>query len=636
MALPGLAAGRTHNLILKYGSAGTSELGLMIAGGLTNYSRQAYPPFAPATRQGEATQRDFNITATWELNNSFHMGTGHLIEQQVESQSYSFAQGLDLTGTTTIGPCLFTGQVGRLLPPPADAAAVSTANFKQMIEFLGKTYWLTSDAAGKIYENDGTTTFTLRETLTAAGTQLFTDGATLYACQGASNAVRKTTDGSTWSNHTFNAHFIAKRDENNTAYITTATLTPGSDGTGQTYLSPVIGLSGYTATNMVWYDEALIIGKPDGLYLWEQGWVRLLIDLRNNPSSSNFQLMQAHRGLLYFNVRNRLYFISGRDGRPSEVVPDDLNGFSNLDSLFACQFGPLLIGARMQSRAYLFYFDGADNPGLNPLWSDADASRPVVAIGATDLFGSSNRVYFCQTTTGTRYLDFKSNWIPNTYHTKGTTQSYVELTEFTAGFRSVPKWWYEVVLNVADPTSNTKCQVWYSIDDGTFTQTLDDAGSAVTLDLDAYNKAAYFPLNATGVKIKLRIYVWTTNASTVAAITAVTLRGATMVKPRSQISFPVLADNVVRGLTGDINDSGRNILATLRTAATQGYPVKLFDWEGNARLCLFRTPYPLEAISGWKNPHGEMGVETNTVVQVLLVEVDQLDADGSYPAWTAG
>jgi hypothetical protein len=270
------------------------------------------------------------------------------------------------------------------------------------------------------------------------------------------------------------------------------------------------------------------------------------------------------------------------------------------------------------------------------LWSDADASRPVVAIGATDLFGSSNRVYFCQTTTGTKYLDFKSNWIPNTYHTKGTTQSYIQTTQFTGGFRSIKKWFYEVVLNVADPTSNTKCEIWYSIDDAAYAQTLDENGAAVTLSLDAYNKGVYLPLHARGSKIELRIFVWTTNASTVAAITAVTVRGVVMVTPRSQISFPVLATEEVAEEAGTLHDSGRNILAQLRTAATQGYPFKFQDPEGVWRLCLFRSPYPLEVIKGWKSPNGNSPAEFFDVIQVLLVEIDELDSDATYQAWEPG
>lgn len=631
MSIPSPAAGKSHTVVFKYAND-TQTIGLVIPD-MEQYQKQPYTPFSPSIRAGEATQKDFAISSVWEIQNDWSGGTGHLIENDAaETTRYAFAQGKDLTGTTTIGPCLYTARTGRLYPPPAETATVSTANFKFFIEFKTKLYGATSDAAGKIYEHDGTN-WTLRETLTATCTQLFTDGATLFACQGASNAVRKSTDGTTWSNHTFNAHFMAKREEDNTAYIATATLTPNTDGTGPAYRSPVIGWSGTTATAMVYYAGKLWIGKPEGLYTWEQGWIDRVEDTSAAADTSNFKWMCIHRGLLYYNVKNKLYFTNG-DSR-TEVTPDDLNGFTAIDSM-ASTAGPLLIGARMQSRSYLFYFAGVDKPGLNPLWSDADASLPVVACGATDLFNSRPRVYLCQTTTGTVYLDFATNWTPNSYHTKGTTQSYIDLTLFTAGFRSVKKWFYECVLNVEDPTANTKANIWYSVDDGAWTQMLDETGAAATLSLSASNHALFFPLNTSGVKLKLRIEMWTTNASTVAAITAVTVRGATMPKLRHQFSFPVSAGTSVQGFNALATDSTANIEAAFDAMTSQTYPVKFQDWDGSWYLVMFRTPYPLQAITSFSAPDGVQNASAEKIYQVMLVEVDELSATGAYNAWTPG
>lgn len=637
MSIPTAASGKSHSVVFKY-SNDTKTIGLVIPD-ITQYSKQIYTPFAPQTRQGEATQRDFSISSTWELMNDWSGGTGHLIEEQVETTRYAFAQGVDLSGTTTIGPTLFTSHRGRLYPPAAETVtAASIANFKQFIEFSGKLYGLTSDAAGKVYENDGTTTWTLRETLTAAGTQLYTNGTTLYACQGGSNAVRTTTDGTTWSNGVFNAHFIATREENNLAYITTATLTPGSGGTGPSYQSPVIDLSGTTATNMVYHAGRLWIGKPEGLTYWEQGWVYKVFDTSAVRDTSNFKWMCVHKGLLWFNVKNKIYFTTGEGDPPrfTGLVPEDLHGFTNIDSM-APTSGPLLIGARMQSRSYLLAFEGVDHPGLNPMWSDADAARPVVACGGSDLFNSRSRFYFSQTSTGTVFFDMKTDYTPYQFHTKGTTQSYVQLTPFTAGFRSVPKWFYEVVLNVESEGSHTFAQVWYSIDGGTWTQMVDEAGSVVALTLNAMNKACYFPISTQGVTLELRIYVYSDDGTaTQAYITAVTVRGVTMVKPRYQFSFPVNATRTVRGNTGLAEDSGRNIKAALEEIQAQKYPFKFQDVDGNWHLVLFRTPYPLQAITGQRKPNEFANAETDQMYQVLLVQLDELDASGNYKAWTAG
>jgi hypothetical protein len=628
-------------LVLSYGAPSSPTLqGLMLTD-LKEFAAQPYSPFAPATRQGDATQRDFNVTSVWEIANGFEYGTGHVLEGQTEETAYNFAQGQDLSGTPTIGPCLFTAQKGKLLPPPAETVTSTIANFKQFILFNGKLYALTSDAAGKIYEHNGTT-WTLRETLTSAGKQLYTNGVTLWATQGSSNPVRKTTNGTAWSDETFNADFIAEREEANLAYIAAsgtkmAKLEPGTNGDGPTYRTPNIGWKGTSATSMLWSGNILYIGKPEGLYAWKQGNVTRLLDTSDQFNTANFSKLVVHKNLLYFNIQNRLYFATlGSGARLTEILPEDQQGFTSIDSL-AATFGPLLIGARLQGRSYLFAFDGIDAPGLNPLWSDADGTRPIVACGAADIFGSQQaRVYFSQTTTGTVYLDLTQRFTPNTYHTKGTTQSYIDLIEFSAGFRSVPKWFYEIVLNVRNPLPTTFAQIWYSIDGGPWTQTTDETGSAVTLTLDAANKGVYLPLNTTGIKIQVRLYMWTTLNSNAAEITAVTIRGAVMTKRRSQFSFPVKCDQTVRGLTGDIEDSGRNILNALRTAAAQGYPCKLQDPDGNWHLVLFREPYPLEVTHTRIDPNNNQAMEQFKVVQCLLVEVDALDSNGNLNAWSAG
>jgi hypothetical protein len=291
----------------------------------------------------------------------------------------------------------------------------------------------------------------------------------------------------------------------------------------------------------------------------------------------------------------------------------------------------------MQSRAYLMYFYGVDQPGLNPLWSDADATRPVVACGSTDLYGTAPRIFFSQTTTGTGYLDFKQNWIPNTYHAKGTTAAYIDLTTFSAGFRSVKKWFYEVVLNVVDATSATLCQIWYSIDEGAWTQMIDETGSVVALTLSATNKAAFFPLNTTGVNIRLRLYLYTASGSAAqAAVTAVTIRGIVEPKKRVQISFPVVADDTEQGYFDLAEDSGRNLKAAFDEMVTSGYPVKFQDYDKNWYLVEFRTPYPLEAITSLKEPQGNRSAEANRVFNVLLTVIDQLDSSGNTIAWTPG
>lgn len=626
------AGGRTHSVVFKYNDD-TETIGLMIPD-MRQYSKQPYPPFSPSVRAGEATQQDFSIANVWEIQNDWSGGTGHLLEEQTETSQYAFSQGLDMTGATTIGPCLFTAQPGRLQPPPADVSVSSIATFSLWIEFNGRIFAVTNANPGVIYRFDASgLNPAIVETLSAACTQLWSDGATLFACQGASYAVRTTTDGTTWGNHTYNAHFIAKREENNTAYIATATLTPNNDGTGPSYRSPVIGLNGTTATSMLYYQGRLWIGKPEGLYTWEQGWIKKIEDCSTQRDTSNFKYMCIHKGLLYYNIKNKLYFTNGNSR--TEVTPKELNGFTTLTYLYPTT-GPLLMGVKIQDRNYLMYYEGVEAPGLNPLWSDASGGRPIISIGVSDLYSTTPRIYFTQTTTGTRYLDFKENWTPNTFHTKGTTQSYIELTKFTAGFRSVKKWWYEVVLNVEDPIATTFCNIYYSVDDGAWAQLEDETGAAATLTLNASNKGLFFPLNTTGVKLELRLEMWTTSAASAASITAVTVRGLTTPKMRYQFSFPVQATGRVQGYNHSAEDSGAHIGAVFQQIVNQNYPFRYQDWDGTWHLVMFRTPYPLKAIQSFKQPEMNHDAESEDTYLVLLVEVDELDSTGAYNEWAAG
>jgi hypothetical protein len=634
------AAGKSHHVVFKYAND-AEQIGLVIPD-MTQYAKQPYQPFNPSIRQGEATQQDFSISSVWEIQNDWSGGTGHLLEEDTETSRYAFSQGLDMTGTTTIGPCLFTAQKGRLLPPPADVtvdAALTTLT--KYIEFGGRVFAANSATPGVIYRFDASGLVPASvETLTGACTQLYTDGATLFACQGTAGFVRSTTDGTTWGNLAYEAYFLAKREENNFARINDSitanfgnSLVPNNDGTGPSYLTPTIGLNGTTATNMVYYKERLWIGKPEGLYTWSQGWVDCVVDCNTYRDTSNFKHLCVYKGLLWYQTKNKLFFTNGDSH--TEVTPEELNGFTNIDFIYPTA-GPLLLGVRMQSRAYLMAFNGIDQPGLHPLWSDADAARPIVGIGVSDLYSTKPRIYFTSTTTGTRYLDFKENWTPNTYHTKGTTQSYIELTKFTAGFRSVPKWWYEVALNVDDPVATTFCQIWYSVDDGTWTQMEDETGAVATLTLNESNKALFFPLETEGVKLELRLYLWTTSAASAASITAVTVRGLTVPKDRYQFSFPVLATETVQAFTHLGQDGGRNIQSVFETIIQQVYPFKYQDIDGSWHLVKFRTPYPLAAIDSSKEPDGNMNAEQNKIYQVLLVEIDELDSDASYQTWEPG
>jgi hypothetical protein len=608
------------------------------------FTRAPYNPFAPVSRQGEASNTDFSVTATWELHNDFSGGVGHLYEKQVEIGDYENALGVNDAVDSTVGQTLFTGKRKVILPPVAATAAGAIATFKQFIEFSGAWYAVTNATPGVIYKYDATgVTPSVVETLTAACTQLYTDGATLYASQGASNVARSTTDGTTWADCAYNANVHCVRDESILTYAYGSILVPG---TGYPDTVPV-GWTNTTINSCVYMNGMLFFGKPEGLYSFSLGRVSCIFPVYDQYDINNFKHLVVHHSSLYFtlgggaNQNSLWYWFNAPYTTPVNLFPDDTSGFDAVSGLFA-SFGPLLVAGKIKdstgtSRSYLFFFDGPEHPGLNPVWSDASGAKPIVGCGSTNVYDTTKvRVYLSQTTAGERWLDFQPIYEPANFKTESSAKQYMTTVEFSAGFRTVKKWDYELVVNVRNPNSTTYAQVWYQLDSGTWTQSQDKDGNAHTLALSSISVGTYLPLNSTATYIKLRVYMWTTTSTAPAEISHLTIRGLTMPKTRYQFSFPVDCSERVFALQGGEAESGEAICAAIFTAAEQGYPCKLCDWKGNWHLVAFRAPSPQEAIQSFAHPDGNAPTRAFTVVQMVLMEINVLDSTGTQTAWTPG
>ena len=472
-------------------------------------------------------RRPGNVQTTWEIINDFSGGLGILQELNGSEHTpgYSFAGGAGCSGATTLGATLFSARRGVLLPPVAETAAGALGTFTRFIEFSGAWYAVTSATPGVVYkwDADGDTPSVV-ETLTGACTQLFQDGTTLYASQGAAGACRITTDGATWTNAAYNSHCHAVRDEAIVVYMTGATLTPG-DG----YVDTVpIGYASTVATAIAYLGGGLFIGKPEGLYLFKQGRVSCVFPVYDQLATTNFRHMVVHRGYLYFNVGSMIFYTNG-SGHFAPVYPEHTSGFENVDGLFPT-LGPLLISARLRDTAltlksFLMLFDGPDHFGLNPLWSDVDGSKPIVGCGATNVYDTTKaRVYLSQTGIGEKWLNLTLAYEPGAYHTNTAIGSWADLVPHTAATRVKNKIFTEVVVRVRNPNTTTFAQIWYSLDGGTLTQTLSAAagGSAHTLTLSAGTVKTYLPSTVIGIGLKVRIYLWTTTTAP-AGITHVNL-----------------------------------------------------------------------------------------------------------------
>ncbi len=810
-------AGVTHQAVLKYGSPSSpSYVGLMLPGrDLANFTIEPYTPFAPKSAEGYAAIRDFSIASVWELFNDLSGGTGHLLEGKVEANTYAYARGNNITGG--LGTCLYTAQKGKVLPAPASvnantgATPIAAGNIKQWITFGGRIFALTDENPGRIFRWDAAGTApTLVDTLNVGanttGKQLFSDGTTLYCTRGPTQPIRQTTDGTTWTNNASTADFVEVRTGGVLCLLQNASFFPqGTEGYG----SVVVGKSGTIATAIAVLEDSVLIGKPEGLYRWAQGRVEELFAVPWAEDTNNFSKMVVHNNLVYFNVRNKLYYTDLTN--VVEIVPKDLGGFKAINSL-ASSHGPLMIGAKItpipafatsagprsvttpatditddasygtvawtnpqnagvsdaayatavldlgiathylkalnfgfaipsnaaitgikveiQKAAtisvkvgdqvvklvkggvvsgdnklaggwpatetyttyggsndlwmlsltpadvnvanfgvvisgmgatvvtarvdhirmtvyytvaggdlnYIFMFNGPNDPGLNPLWSDAAGANPIYAIGvSTAPDAAAARVYFDTDNANAdiRYIDLDLNFLPKTYDTNASLVSYIYLTEFSAGFQSIKKWFYENVLNVVNPSNQTFAKVFYSIDGSEFVQAQDETGAAVEHTLSQRSVGDYYPLDTTGTYVQLKLALRTTASTGAAGISAVTIRGDVMVKPRYQIQFPADASQQVFPLQGPAED-GNAIKAAIKTVAEQGYPCKLQDYKGNWHLVLFKPPSPFEAIRDYAAPDAGSLLTAYPIVQMVLVEIDALASGGALNAWSPG
>ncbi len=285
----------------------------------------------------------------------------------------------------------------------------------------------------------------------------------------------------------------------------------------------------------------------------------------------------------------------------------------------------------------LFMLESVQDAGLNPLWTDVDGSNPMFAAYATSApDANASRVYTCSNHANwkVRYIDLDTRFLPKAYDTNTSNLSYIDLTEFSAGFASVKKWWYECVLNAVNPLQTTFVKAFYSIDGANFTQTLDQMGAVVEHTVNTRSMGSYFPLDTVGTYNQIRLYLRTTATTGAAAITTVTLRGDVMVKPRYQFQFPVDCSETVQPLQG-VAENGNAIWQNLRVASQQGYPCKFQDPEGNWHLVLFQTSPYFSAVD-YRVPSGGRRLVPYGAVTVVLEEIDALASDGSFNAWGAG
>jgi len=229
-------------------------VGLILTDDGLDVQRVQANPFAMKSSTGERSYADLDEWAVFQID-TLHRGMGQ--DRYGDPEMFWFAKDLD----TRFKGKAFAG------PEGVQEREVTGADTSLAARFGTKIFYATGN---RIYERTVSNTWILRETATASITGLQEFNGYLYAAQGASNTMRKTADGTTWSDvgGTPNAYRLyvhggyLYRSLNQVLYYSSdpdATTPTWSDGIN-------VSDSQYIIESMVTFDDALIVFKNDGGY----------------------------------------------------------------------------------------------------------------------------------------------------------------------------------------------------------------------------------------------------------------------------------------------------------------------------------------------------------------------------------
>lgn len=226
--------------------------GLILARDGIDVQRVQANPFAMKSSSGERNYGDLDEWAIFQVD-TMHRGVGS--ELYGDPEEYWYGCGLD----TRFKNKVFLGPQAQSLTMPA-----SKTGDVHYGKFGSKLFM---SVGTEVYELV-TTTWTLRETLTATCTGLCEFNGYLYAAQGTANTIRKTADGTTWTDvggtpagfRLYVHGGYLYRSVNQVLYYSA-----DPDAGAPTWSSAIyVGDSQYVVQSMLTFGDALIVFKNDG------------------------------------------------------------------------------------------------------------------------------------------------------------------------------------------------------------------------------------------------------------------------------------------------------------------------------------------------------------------------------------
>lgn len=410
-------------------------------------------PFAMKSSTGERTYADLDQWAVFQVD-TLHRGMGQ--ERYGDPEQFWYGVGVD---TRYKGKVFLRPKQIQLTRPASKTGDVFYAKF-------GSKLFMSIDK--EVYELV-TTTWTLRETLTATCTGLCEFNGYLYAAQGSSNTLRKSANGTAWSDvgGTPSTHRIyvhggyLYRSLNQVLYYSS-----DPDAGSPTWSSAInVDDSQYIVEGMITFDDSLIVFKNNAGYripgnpgeidqafkIGELDWAAA-IDSNNGLHSGIWS-----DGFLYVTVgKGGLLRWTGKTVSP--IGPDMVSAGPVAGRIWSIvptlDFLYILVGEESTQAVWIAAWNGSGWHPFSHLGQEGRAiyyfdsgtgqggELYITTYNSSTTSNDTFRHYIAgETGDPTKALDASYEWTDG-----AITQNYLYTSRFTAGMHAAQKEYKEVVL----------------------------------------------------------------------------------------------------------------------------------------------------------------------------------------------
>lgn len=220
-----------------------------------------------------------------------------------------------------------------------------------------------------------------------------------------------------------------------------------------------VGDANVTINKMKVFNHRVYIGKPDGLFAYDNSIISPILDYSNYIDSTNFLALETYGGYLWFSIRNDLYRYNG-------AVVERVQRFPASISTMTVAVGQLYIGlSSLAGEADVYRYT---DTGFELVQSYADLGvNGLTYVGATDTTGSTiDYLVIVTPKSGQTYYNFN---VVTPFTGSGAaknTTAFMETPEMDGDFPRIDKFLRSISVQTVNMTANDTIKVEYRVHDG--------------------------------------------------------------------------------------------------------------------------------------------------------------------------